>query len=210
VVALWRHPFRFNVLISFCFSILAAFDFSIVLDRLKRPQSSNRFWSIKLWTTLLLATLVLFEYLTLPYPLTELQVSPFYEQLAKKDEAFAVVEFPIGRQATKSSMYYQTIHGKKLASGVVSRTPINAFDYVAANALLDAAWKGNPSSVPVSSAVTALSDLSKDGIRYIILRKDLLEEDHLNTWQDLIQIESVYEDDTILVYPTSEHCCLAD
>jgi len=203
VVALWRHPFRFNVLISFCLSILAACDLARLLQRGSGMRGVQIGKWRQVWITGVVTAVVMFEYLTLPFPTTRFEASSFYHWLAEEEGDFAVVDVPIGRQPDKYSMYYQTIHGKKLVGGVVSRTPVNAYDYVAQNPLLHAAWEGDPLTLSASDAARALAQLAGDDVRCVILHKDLLEGWALDAWRDLFDAPPVYEDAALVVYSTA-------
>jgi len=203
IVALWRHPFRFNVLISFCLSILAAYDLTALLQGKAAAGASGLTKRRQILITGIVTTVVLFEYLTLPFPTIPLDVSPFYHQLAEEEGDFAVVEVPIGRQANKISLYTQTIHDKKLVGGVVSRTPVNAYDYIEQNPLLYAAWEGDPRTLSASDAADALAQLHSDNVRYVILNKFLLEDWAVDVWRDLLNTTPLYEDDKVAVYTTA-------
>jgi len=202
IVALWRHPFRFNLLISFSVSMLASFDLAGLLQRMNRgkpPRCRKQRRAVVLGV---LIAIVLLEYLTLPFPTTPVQDSAFYRWLGTQQDSFAVVEAPIGRQYTKFSMYYQTIHEKRMVGGVVSRTPVGVYDYITQNPLLYATWEGDPESLSESDVTEGLAALAGDDIRYVMLRKDLLPEDSLAVWRSLLGSSPVYEDGMLLVYST--------
>jgi hypothetical protein len=203
VVALWRHPLRFNVLISFCLSILAASDLAGLLQKVSEVETLRREKRRQTWITGIVTSIVLFEYLTLPFPTTYPRDSPFYHRLAEEEGDFAVVEIPIGRQPDKYSMYYQTLHGKRLVGGVVSRTPIDAYNYIAPNPLLYAAHEGNPWTLSRSDADQTLAQLANDDIRYVILKKYFLEDSMLYAWRALFDCPPIYEDAMLVVYPTT-------
>lgn len=199
VVALFRHPFRFNTLISFSLSILVACDFTQLLRRMELHRRKK---DARTLFTGFLTVLILFEYLTLPFPTTLPNPSPFYHTLSETKENFAIVEIPIGRQLDKYSLYYQTIHKKKLVGGVVSRTPAEAYDYIAQDPFLYTAWKGEPSVLSYSDVSQSFKRLAKDNIRYVILKKYLLKDSELEIWRSLLR-EKIYEDDMLVVYPTA-------
>jgi hypothetical protein len=199
VVALFRHPFRFNILISFCLSILVACDLSSLLQGVRSFIGQRK---AKVSLTGLLVMLILFEYLVLPFPTTHPENSPFYYDLGEREDDFAIAEIPIGRQADKFSMYYQVVHQKRIVGGVVSRTPAGVYSYIKNNSLLEAAWHQSPTSLSPQDAEMAFRHLEEDNIRYVILKKYLMEDSTLNDWRALLSEGKVYEDDLLVVYST--------
>jgi hypothetical protein len=202
IVALWRHPFRFNLLVSFAVSILAAYDLSGLLRRGYRGRRSDNGKQRRMLVTCIVIAIALVEYLTLPFPMTRVEISPFYRLLGEHEEEFAVLEIPIGRQESKFSMYYQTIHKKKMIGGVVSRTPVDAYDYIIQNPLLYATWEGDPRSLSSLDVTEGLAALADDDVRYVIIQKSLLHEDVLASWRAVLGSSPVYEDTLLLVYST--------
>jgi hypothetical protein len=190
------------VLISFGLSILATCD----LAKLLRGQGRQIAKWGKRWVVLLtgfVVALVLFEYLTLPFPTSRNEPSAFYYQLAQEDGDFAVAEVPIDRQFSKYSMYYQTIHEKKLVGGMVARTPTYAYDYIERNPLLYAAWQGGPQILDDSDVDRGMTMLADDDVRYLILHKDFLADDIVVSWRSLFKTQPFYEDAALLVYNTA-------
>jgi uncharacterized RDD family membrane protein YckC len=123
-----------------CLVVLAAAGLAAILDGLGRRR--------RLIITGIAAGLVLFEFLPVPYPIRDLRVPRFYHQLAGRDHRahrprerqllggdFAVAEVPLlGDYA--QFMYYQTVHHKPILTGLVSRQPPHALDFIRGNALL--------------------------------------------------------------------------
>lgn len=201
VVALLRHPFRFNILISCCLSMLVACDVAQLL------QTGLLQWKIKRWHllfTILLTALILFEYLSLPFPTMDPEVSHFYHLLEKSKEDYAIVEVPIGRQPDKTSMYYQTIHGKRLVGGMVARTPRDAYSYIRDNAFLWAAYTEDPTVPPQSRVAESLEKLADDDVRYVVLKKRWMKDPILETWRSVLRGGEIYEDDELVVYTTAD------
>jgi hypothetical protein len=83
-----------------------------------------------------------------------------------------VVQVPMTRKAAKRYAYYQTIHGKALATGFIGRTPRSAFDYVERNALLAALRSKKPlrcSRDKHAAFLHAIDALQRDGFRYVLV-----------------------------------------
>ncbi|MCK4471357.1 MAG: hypothetical protein KAW49_06175, partial [Anaerolineae bacterium] len=101
-------------------------------------------------------------------------VSPFYEQLAMEVGDFAIAPLPSTRQKAKYFMYYQTIHGKKIVGGVVSRTPREATRFMEEHELiwsLCTTWAVDSEITDISRQFDRLAEVD---IRYLVLHKDQL------------------------------------
>jgi hypothetical protein len=204
-----RSPDRFNVVVSLSLAVLAAFGFA-ALER--RWPGSRRGLAV------IASGLIVFEYLSVPYPMMSPPVSsPFFEQLALDADTQGIVDLPMGRNLSKVYLYWQTIHHQPLVEGHVSRTPAHAYDFIDGNALLSrwraeqplesdpflqALRQGNhvdPALVDVSHQLRQLADA---GVRYIVLHKKFARPDQLAAWRDWLTFSPVYEDDELVVYRT--------
>ena len=112
-------------------------------------------------------------------------------------------------------MYFQTIHGKKLVNGYVSRTPDYALTFMSIPFISDLISSSN---TPIMDDITKqnrtelLSMLSYYKIKYIIIHKEYLSNNEfsfaLNLIHDALGIEPVtYDSDGLWVYhiPTSQN-----
>jgi hypothetical protein len=107
----------------------------------------------------------------------------------------------MGRQASKYYLFFQTIHGKKIIGGVVSRTPDDAYAFVKANPLLSAMRNANVPNRYIRERLAVLSALD---IRYVIVHKRFLDAQAMALWQRwLVHFPTpFYEDDMVIVYRT--------
>jgi hypothetical protein len=151
----------------------------------------------------LLAGLLLFEYLVFPFPTMEPLCSRFYHQLAQEEGEFAVADFPMGRRWAKYYLFCQTIHGKKIVDGVVSRTPYDAYTFVDADPLLGPLRAGAIPD-PETDVAGQFAALADQGIRYIIVHKHLLQPNEIENWKRWLDHfpDPFYEDDLLIVYAT--------
>jgi hypothetical protein len=188
-----RHPDRFNLMVMFCLAVVVGLACAELARRLHGRRRTA--------ATLTLVALILFEYLALPYPTTDPAVSPFYHELARDPADYAIVELPMGRQRVKEYMYYQTVHGKRLAEGVVSRTPPEAYAFIEADALLSLLRSGQAVKSPAFDVAAQQQALASQGFRYFVLHKDYLSVETLESWGALLGPEPVYEDERLIVYP---------
>lgn len=125
------------------------------------------------------AALVLAALLTLlpswlgPFRSVEVAVSPFYRELAASPDRFALVELPFGRPFAKRYLYFQTVHGRPIQEGAVSRDVPSRRPEWSANCWF-AAWSGSSSSAAPTcggDAEQARRDataLSESGFRFVI------------------------------------------
>lgn len=114
-----RFPSRFVIVAMLALAVLAA----IGIDWLSRQPSISRL-SVRKQAILpiLLAALVLFEFWPKPFPMDPIanaaHISPFYRQLAADPNDYAIIEIP---NLKADSMFYQTIHEKRIFGGRISR-----------------------------------------------------------------------------------------
>lgn len=197
IIGVLRHPFRLNLLLFFSLAILVGFGAHWLFGWIaSRSKTLARF------APALLAGILLFEYWSFPFPTTKPDYSPFVHQLAQEEGDFAVADFPMGRQQAKYYMFQQTIHGKKIVDGHISRTPHDAYAFVDGNPLLGALRNEN---VPPDYIRERLAVLAAQDVRYIIVHKHLLDPGRMDLWRKwLVQFPPLaYEDDMVIVYSTA-------
>lgn len=195
LVPLLRNPYRINILESLGLAMLVAYGFLVMAEaNLKRPQ-------LKLVGAVAAALLIFGEYTWPTFPLTQVELSPFYTNYladVPDDQPLAMV--PTSRNLGKMYMYYQTWHGHPMTSGTVSRPSAETFAFVHGNALLRAADTDLP-PVPLPVDVqTALDELAQAGIAYLVVNRNFLSLEEQQTWLTAIPIPPVYEDHLVTVY----------
>jgi hypothetical protein len=197
IIQLLRHPFRLNILLFFSLSILLGFGARWLY--LKMSHKPPILISIILFVVF---AFIFLEYLIYPFPTTPIAYSSIFPQLALEDGDFAVANFPMGRKEAKYYLFYQTIHGKKIVDGVVSRTPHNAYAFVEADPLMQAMRNEN---VPDLYIEERLAVLAAQDIRYILVHKDLLSADRLDNWRKWLSHlpAPVHEDEYLIAYQTA-------
>lgn len=134
------------------------------------------------------------------------EIPTFYEQLANDDEDYAILEVPIIWYA--DVLYYQTLHGKNLVGGYVSRPPNNAIAFLKSTPLVSDLLNFYPSDEDIINQ--NLSDIGTSianyyNIRYIILHKDRMTSEQLDFASEIIQksIDEeplIYENGSMIVY----------
>jgi len=197
IIGVLRHPLRLNSLTFFSLAALVGFGSRWLYGWLVPRGRPLAYLALGLLTGFLL-----FEYWVFPFPTTEPSYSPFLYQLAQEEGDFAVADFPVGRQEAKYYLFFQTIHGKKIVDGVVSRTPDDAYDFINADPLLGPLVNEN---VPTQYLEERLAVLAAHDIRYIIIHKRFFDSARMENWQKwLVSFPPpFYEDEMVIVYRTA-------
>jgi hypothetical protein len=199
-----RSPDRFNLLLTFSLSTLAGLG-AAWLHRHRR------------WWLLPLLVFIFIEYLCIPLPMWDLPPSsPFFEQMAREETRYGVVDYPMGYEFAKLWLYYQTLHGKPLVEGHVSRYTAADYAFIYSQPLLQALYQeaerpsylppdGNTALPPeadshVSALGPALRALETSGVRYILLHEPYLDATLQTHFQHMLPIMPVYQDQALAVY----------
>jgi hypothetical protein len=130
-----RAPNRFSVVLMLALAVLVGYGTYYLLAR--RPARARRFLVPGL--SLLCGVVLLFEHLAWPLPLTDARVPPVYQQIAQEEGDFAILQLPLGWRNSFGTLgaedtrvqYYQTVHGKPMLGGNISRNPPIKMDYFA-------------------------------------------------------------------------------
>jgi hypothetical protein len=102
-------PGRFDVMVILALGILAGYGISKLL------QGRGNVLYVAL------SGLLLLEYLFIPLPTADTTVPPFYKTLGQMNEDFTIVD--TGLRAHNFWLYHQSVHGKRLIGGWISRKP---------------------------------------------------------------------------------------
>lgn len=194
-IPLLRSTFRFQLLVMFGLAGAAGYGCVVVQNWLARSR-----WSA-LWAVGVLSLLVL-DYSHWPFPTVTPAVSPFYEQLALEPGDFAIAPLPSARQTAKYYMYYQTIHGKKIVGGCVSRTPHEATRFMEEHALIRSLCTMGVVDGTVTDISRQFDYLADVDIRYLVLHKDQASPDLVEQWKESLSLLPTYEDEHLVAYHT--------
>jgi len=130
-----RYPSRFVVVLMLCLAVLAAWGLAWLLARLARWAGGGA----KVVAAIALCLLA-FESLSIPLPLSNLEVPGIYRQIAQEPGDFAILELPLGwrngfriigaqHNVIMYQQFYQTTSQKRRLGGNTSRNPEFKFDY---------------------------------------------------------------------------------
>ncbi|HTP07126.1 MAG TPA: 6-pyruvoyl-tetrahydropterin synthase-related protein [Anaerolineae bacterium] len=186
-----RSPDRFNIIVSLPLAMLVAFGLASILQRFASSAA-------RITIAALASLVILFEYLSVPYPMMPLpETSPFLLSLAHDNPPSAVLDLPMGRNPSKLYLYFQMQHQQPLVEGHVSRTPARAYEFIEANAALRALRSPDQSSdVPPA----AWQVLSQAGIRYIIIHLTMTNANQLQQYRAILDRPPIYADPLLEVY----------
>jgi hypothetical protein len=196
VVRLLRAPERFNMFLALPVATLAAYGSAYLLSCLRRWKG----WSTAVF--LLLWGGICFEYLAVPMLLQPAQVAEFYAELAAEPGDYAILNVPVDPYDSKPFMFAQTVHTRPILQGHASRYPKGALDYLDGQPWISAMRKYHdvpPRQTDVSRQLSLLAD---DDIRYLIVHKSLLGDEHWTRWERYLAVEPRFEDQRAAVYAT--------
>ncbi len=198
-----RVPDRFNLLLVFSLAVLTGLGAAWL-------------WSRRRWLLALPALLIVVEYVYLPFPMWEMpRTSSFYARLAQEPATYAVVDYPMDYTLTKLRLYDQTLHGKPMAQGHVSRYTLDDYAFLVEQPLLRSLYRTAEKPPELSAALSekvadaaaslpalgpALRSLAASGVRYLLAHKDALDKNEADVLDRALPLTPIYEDDLLAVY----------
>lgn len=199
-----RVPSRWDVLVMLSLAVLAGYGLSYIFDKLGAKLLKNKY-KINI-ILILFSCLILFEFLSVPYTMSNAEIPNFYEQIANDDEDYAILEVPIIWYA--DVMYYQTLHEKNLVGGYVSRPPNNAIAFLKSTPLVSDLlnfYASDEDIINQNLSEIGISIANHYNIRYIILHKDRMTSEQLDFASYILQksIDEkplIFENESMLVY----------
>lgn len=140
LIRISRYPMRFVVITMLALALLAALGVTqlrqmlaerrqrVAVSRATPPgtgatSGANRH-SVWMERTIIagLIGLIILDNLAAPFPLAAIYVPAIYAELGQDPEDFAILEAPFYYRSSPTYMLFQTIHGKPLVGGYISRT----------------------------------------------------------------------------------------
>jgi hypothetical protein len=176
--------------------MLASFG---VLALIQRRQT-GRFAGV---LAIVLGTIILIEYHVAPFPTVQVDTPLWFRQLAQEPGDFAILDLPMNLGSNnKWYMYYQTVHGKPLVEGRVSRLPREVFAFMDSTPLLQSLRRNNRMDPALVDVSQQLRQLAEANVRYLVMHKKFARPEQLAAWRDWLTFSPSYEDDEIVVYRT--------
>ncbi len=195
-----RAPDRFNLLAVLSLSVAAGIGAAYL-------------WERRRWILGVLGLLALSEYLCSPLPMWELPpASHFYEVMAQDEADYGVVDYPMGYTNSKMWLYHQTLHGKPMVEGHISRYTPEDYAYISSQPLLQALYQSaewpirvpptqfSGAQVPLPRLGPALRSLATDDVRYVLVHKSGLDSTVREHFRRVLPILPIYQDQALAVY----------
>jgi hypothetical protein len=207
VFSIARVPARWDIMVMLCVSVLSGYAIQYLTSITRSPA---RLFSRQNLLCVAITGVVLFEFLSVPYPMTTTAVPAFYQQMAADPVGYAIIEVPSPAMDSQA-MYYQTTHHKELVNGNVSRTPDSALRFIETEPTVHFLFhlqeynRGNTAADLRDLDPSALSHYT---IRYVIVHRDYLTQQQVYLVDALFKNASqgapiVYEDGPMIVYAIS-------
>jgi len=197
-VKILRYPHRFNALLAVPLAVLAGYGTSVL-----RGWSARRGRWLARSAVLAAGLLVVLDYLSVPTAIVPARVPGFYSALVEERGDFAIVGVPGARRDTERYMFYQTVHGRPLLGGHVSRLPPQALEFASSVPLTAGLYEGGEMDTQLPDVSRQLSLLAGAGFRYIVLHKDMLSSERLAAYRSYLVAAPRYEDGEVVVYSTA-------
>jgi len=213
-----RYPSRYSVMFVLSLSILAAFGLGVLMrgdagDGQRRPRGWLRARPLLAAAAV---TLVLFEHLSVPLPLSDMRIPAVYEEIASEQGDLAVLELPIGWRnggrvlgqqdvVIMFEQWYQTAHGGRLLGGNTSRNPEFKFQYFAQAPLLSSIigvqnGRAIPPDVRSADQAAATDILAFLGVQYVVLHQPPASPELVAYAEEVLPLVDVAEEDDVSLY----------
>jgi len=215
--SLARVPSRWDVLVMLSLAVLCGYGLNHIFKSCTRGVFSK-----KNLIFVVVTVLILFEYLSVPYPMISAEVPEIYRELANDQEDYAIIEIPNYGPSTVTRseyMYYQTLHGKRLVNGYTSRTPDHATKFILNTPLINQLMQITQWDAGIEPSFNDIIDqdiiniapaiLNYYNIRYVLVHEDLLKKRQIELVKELLQNSTagdprIYENDSIIVFDIRE------
>ena len=172
VIGLARNPARIAVLMMLALAVLFALGLSFV--RAAHPR--------RLWLHWAIAAVLILELLPLPRPLYSARVPAIYDRISADPEDVRVLHLPFGVRDGVSSFgnytartqFFQTMHGKPLIGGVLSRVSERRVNAIRRHVVLDALMhlsEGAPLAPDAFDTLVQYAPqfLARANVRYVVI-----------------------------------------
>ncbi len=115
-IGLTRSLSRYDLMVMLGLGLLVA----IGLVQLSNAKTAGRLPRPHVTLPLIAAGLICFEFLSIPYPLSKIEIPTFYYQIAGDPENYTIAELPMNWDRP-TPLLHQTVHGKPLLTAYTSR-----------------------------------------------------------------------------------------
>lgn len=202
VFSIARVTSRWDIMVMLCVSVLSGCGLQYLVNRW---HSSGRILGKENVLCLVVAGLILFEFLSVPYLTATTAVPAFYQKMGADPQDYAVLE--VAPDSTAQILYYQTISHKQLVNGEASRTPPGSLQFIETDPVVRLLFNIQEIKPNATVNTTGLdpSVLARYNIKYVIVHRENLTQKQINLVQELFEKASkgapvVYEEGPMIVY----------
>lgn len=190
VFSIARVTSRWDVLLMLSLAVLSGYGLKYIFYSYRKVPGALIFFII--------SSLILFEFLSIPYPTASGDVPLFYKQIAREHENYAIIEIPniTPIQTDPTWIYYQIVHKKKLINGFVNRPPTYIAEFLGSmpliNLLTQIDWSTNIPKIGKDIINQNLTEIGAPilnyyDIKYIILHSNSMTEGQLDFANKLLK-----------------------
>jgi hypothetical protein len=195
-----RTPGRFFIVAALAFSVLAGYGCSELL---------KRYGTKKIIIVILLCGLIIFEYLSIPFPISPADQPAFYQKIGQDPEQFALLEIPNTANyfASMKIIYYQIIHGKPIVGGQYARMSAYVRDFEKNTPFVNQLSFLRPQQEDIfdlNVTEAGNSILANFNIRYVILHTSYLTPDQITNLTSILTPAlgepAIFKNDSLIIY----------
>jgi len=204
-----RSVSRFDVMVMLSLGMLAGMGLRGLLGEVKswlRERGRRGAWVVPTAGALAIGW-VCFEFLAVPYPMSEVVIHPVYYRLAEDEGDFAILELPMDWDRPEH-LLYQTVHGKRLVAGYISRESPD--ELIKRTPVLQRLRDLRPDVIRQPIRDVAMAVLRRFDVRYAIVHDEMMSPGRRREATLAIVGEMFggqapwYQDDDITVYAVSD------
>jgi hypothetical protein len=169
IVNISRSPDRFDMPLTLCLAVLSGYGLNVLMSRwLPRFTQARRGAFLSIGAIALIA-LELFPF---PYPQLTAEVPRWYYELAKEPGDFSILELPPQDDYWHGAyrMYFQTVHGKAIFGGYISRDFPHPF-LTSTPGYQELTYSDGSGDLFAPDRDTWLAAFQRYNTRYIVLQK---------------------------------------
>jgi hypothetical protein len=207
----FRAPYRFDYLVAFGLAVLAGYGVKGIMEKLSSIKIPNATKNLmKVLVIFILCTLVIVEFLPIPYAEYNAQIPQYYQVLANDHSNYSVIEVPL-QKSFSVYLYYQSEYNKPLIDGSIPRDPQYPSTLQQSTPFINelgfyAPGKAPPGIINQTFPLMTLAPylLEQYQVKYIIVHKNLFSNStgYLPYVQLLSAVlgQPAYQDSTIVAY----------
>lgn len=171
-----KESVRLSVFVALSSSMLFAFALSYIF-------SSKRYNTHKNILLSFFAVIIIAERTIFPYPIEKIKMPPFYNEISREKDDYAILDLPVDSILGFSFYnYYQTAHKRKIVSGKIMPYAFSEFSYsfIDEDAFLSQGTcmaDRNITDKPYTAQdnIATIEKFKKNNIKYAIIHKDLID-----------------------------------